>query len=1363
MNWSDRFIGSCSSWSSFWERAKKLTTDSEKGAVFERLTQLYLRTTPEYQTELRHVWTLGEVPAAVRRRLDLPSRDEGIDLVACTRHGQYWAVQSKFRSQRDKPLNRRELGTFTSLAFNTCSNIALAVVAHTASKPVSKRHLMRNTTEIGLDRWQSLDEAAWRLIVGRLRGRRARPDARRPRPHQLAAISAAKVHFIRDGAVRGRLIMPCGTGKSLTAYWIAEALKAKTILVAVPSLALVRQSLTDWTREFLAHGVKPDWLCVCSDESVGNLERDEFVGEVYDLGLPTHTDSDEIAALLRARSNGPKIIFTTYQSSDKLAAAARKASIHFDLAILDEAHKTVGVHSKKFATLLSDKQIKICRRLFMTATERVFRGDREDVLSMDSETAYGARFFQLSFKEAIKQRIITDYKILTMTVSDHQIRQLIHENRILNLTWRDLDEAEAQSVAAGIALKRIFKNREIKHAISFHRSIRGADRFREQQDALNGLREIGPKTANLHISSKRTAGERSDLLRKFIGHKRALMTNARCLTEGVDIPAIDCVLFADPKQSRIDIVQAAGRALRRYRGKRYGYIVVPLIVPTKMDFREFAKTTAFRQVAQTITALSTQDERIADEFRAIERGRISSGKIVEIDADIPAGMKMKLGDFVEAISTRVWDSVGRANWRKFEDARAFVRRLGLKSSDEWREYCKSDKKPADIPTGPQQVYADVGWVGYSDWLGTGRVPPGQYRAFNEARVLVRALGLKSATEWREYCRFGKKPVDIPTHPRKAYLEAGWTSWGDWLGTGRISDWSREHQPFKKAREFARSLNLKSETEWGSYCKSGKLPNDIPKAPAGVYAETGWAGMGDWLGTDRRRGSNFLPFKQARAFARLLNLKSHAEWVAHTTLGKLPNGTPRRPDRTYAGNGWAGWPDWFGIAAVQIRSFNKARIFARSLGLKSGTEWSNYCNSGKKPADIPAKPGRAYAHDGWAGMNDWLGTGKIAPGHYRSFKKARDYVRRRGLKSKTEWSSFCKSGKKPVDVPANPNSVYAHDGWVRWGDWWGLGPVEFAARVGDRSRRPVLSLATGASNSIAAWTDFCKSDKKPHDIPAGPSAVYENDGWAGWGDWLGTGRVARPEYRPFKKARAFARGLGLKSTTEWLSYCRSGKAPSDIPTHPERAYADDGWAGMGDWLGSGRVAPGGHRSFENARAYVRGLNLKSVAEWLDHRRSGKKPADIPVGASAVYTNDGWIGWGDWLGTGRVARGEYRPFKKARTFVHRLRLKSEDEWRRYLKSGKKPPDIPAGPRAIYANNGWVGWGDWLGTGRVAHGEQRSFKEARAFVRRLGLKSSNEWLDYRKSGKRPGNIPSNPYKTYAEAGWAGMGDWLGYARKR
>jgi predicted helicase len=347
------------------------------------------------------------VPLDVSRRLNLPAVDEGIDLIAATRHGEYWAIQSKFLG-RAQTLTRRKLGTFTSLAFNTCSNIALAVIAHTSSKPISKRRLMRNTTEIGLDRWNALDEEAWSQIVAKIKGTTLKPKLRTPKSHQAQAISAAEKHYIQERAARGRLLMPCGTGKSLTAYWIHEALKAKFILVAVPSLALVRQSLTDWTREFLANDIKPDWLCVCSDQSVGDLERDEFVGEVYDLGVPADTQINKIAAFLRARSSVPKIVFTTYQSSPNLAAAARKARVRFDLAILDEAHKTVGKHSKTFATLLNEKKISIRRRLFMTATERIPRTASDEVLSMDSEKDYGARFFHLSFKDAIKDGIISD-------------------------------------------------------------------------------------------------------------------------------------------------------------------------------------------------------------------------------------------------------------------------------------------------------------------------------------------------------------------------------------------------------------------------------------------------------------------------------------------------------------------------------------------------------------------------------------------------------------------------------------------------------------------------------------------------------------------------------------------------------------------------------------------------------------------------------------------------------------------------------------------------------------------------------------------------------------------------------------------
>jgi Restriction endonuclease len=163
----DRFIASCNSWDDFWEQTKRLASDADKGAAFERLIQLYLQTTPEYRTELQHVWLLREVPPDICRLINLPSHDEGVDLIARTRRGEYWAIQAKFRS-RDQPLNR------------TCNNIALAVVAHTSTKPISKRHLMRNTVEIGLDRWRSLDQEDqkdWKLIVAKIKGRHARPRA----------------------------------------------------------------------------------------------------------------------------------------------------------------------------------------------------------------------------------------------------------------------------------------------------------------------------------------------------------------------------------------------------------------------------------------------------------------------------------------------------------------------------------------------------------------------------------------------------------------------------------------------------------------------------------------------------------------------------------------------------------------------------------------------------------------------------------------------------------------------------------------------------------------------------------------------------------------------------------------------------------------------------------------------------------------------------------------------------------------------------------------------------------------------------------------------------------------------------------
>jgi hypothetical protein len=542
------------------------------------------------------------------------------------------------------------------------------------------------------------------------------------------------------------------------------------------------------------------------------------------------------------------------------------------------------------------------------------------------------------------------------------------------------------------------------------------------------------------------------------------MTNARCLTEGVDVPAIDCVMFADPKQSRIDIVQATGRALRQYRGKECGYIVVPLIVPAKMDFEEFAKTTAFRQVAQTITALSTQDERIADEFRAIERGRISSGKIVEIEGDVPVGMKIKLGDFAGAISTRIWESVGRANWRSFSEAREFAHALGLSSHVEWWKWTTGrlrranlPEMPPDIPAGPDRVYSD--WKDWADWLGHSR-RIGGWRPFNEARTYARKLKLGSHKEWtalanvRAPTNRRRLPDDIPSYPNNVYEE--WIGWWDWLGTGhRRGNWFS----FSSARALSRKLGLTSEAQFirwrrGQLKHRIKCPIDMPMHPDRVYPE-----FDDWPDFLGFTPIAWLAFDQARRFVRQLKLRNQLEfreWSAgrpkNRRLPARPDNIPANPDNIYSDQ-WRGFNDFLGTPKPRNvgriwRPFRQAREYVRSLKLTSYLEYQEWSNGRLKnkpsfPDDIPAHPYGAYGKEkDWKGISDFLGSkpsGKYV--QMWPFAEARNFVRKLKLGSSTEYAKWAGGGLKgvpqrPPDIPVVPRSKYQSQ-WRGWDDWLGL--------------------------------------------------------------------------------------------------------------------------------------------------------------------------------------------------------------------------------------------------------------------------------------------------------------------------------------
>ena len=318
--------------------------------------------------------------------------------------------------------------------------------------------------------------------------------------------------------------------------------------------------------------------------------------------------------------------------------------------------------------------------------------------------------------------------------------------------------------------------------------------------------------------------------------------------------------------------------------------------------------------------------------------------------------------------------------------------------------------------------------------------------------------------------------------------------------------------------------------------------------------------------------------------------------------------------------------------------------------------------------------------------------------YRSFEEAREFVHTLGLKSEKEWRVYYRSGKKPIDIPAIPRRTY-------------------------------------------------KSE------------------WEGTGDWLGTGTIApyNIEFKSFGEARKFVHSLGLKSVKEWGVYYKSGKKPKDIPTNAARVYKEQ-WVSWGDWLGTGRIADQykKYQSFSKARKFVHSLGLKGREEWKGYCKSGKKPDRLPADPQSHYKGEkGWTSWGDFLGTGYIASQyrRYRPFSKARKFVHSLGLKSREEWEQYRESGKKPIDIPAGPSRPYEKE-WKGWGDWLGTYYVAHQdrEYKSFEEAKKFIHSIGLKSYEEWIEYRKSRKKPLEIPGDPYKVYKKE-WTDWRDWLGY----
>ncbi len=935
---AESVLNTCSSWADC-QRGMADLDEKDKGNVFESLVALALELHPLYATKLEKVWLHSEVPFEVREHLGIPLKDYGIDIVARTFEGDYWAVQAKYRSERDSSLTHKELATFMSLTFGVSARFAYGLVCTTTDRVT---HLLEANARVGFckaDFWASLDEEFFSRLRARLAGRREIPLAKTPRTDQHDAVAAAVLHFVDAGETRGKFISPCGSGKTLTAWWMAGALNARRIIIAVPSLFLVGQTLSVWLREALAAGLSVNWLCVCSDESAGKAERDELVTHVHDLGIPCVTDPARIMGEMRKMNAAREIILTTYQSSPSLAQAAKALDWRCDLAVFDEAHKTVSTRRSRFTHLLFDDHLPIARRLFMTATERRFKGITDEVVSMDDPKLYGTTFHLLSFKAALESEppILCDYVILTIGVREGEVRKLIEERRFITPSRGEFDALTANAFASLIALRRAVEKFGVTRAVSFHTSIRRAADFQQLSQEFNQAFPEQPAVRSFHIAGTMRSTERDSILRDFAACPPSLVTNARCLTDGVDVPGIDCVMFVDPKASTVDIVQAAGRAMRRAEGKSKAYIVLPFVVREGTSIDDAAKSADFGFVVAVLRALASQDERIIDELRAIQRGQSRhAGRVLNFDMSAIVPAEVEADSFVQAIELQCWGKLARIAWAPYETARAFVQELGLRRQDEWQAWRAGrmpelPPRPPDIPSSPDQIYAGRGWTGWGDFFGTGRKGFARrgmtFLPYVEAREIIRPLGIQNPNDWSLYSAGrlpgkGKRPDNIPSRPHEMYGEQ-WVSWPDFLGyEPRLN---RRWLPFEDARAFARSLKLSGQRAWKQYT-SGRIPGlpprpeNIPTAPDSVYQSEGWSSWGDWLATGNTPYRNVTPrdFRAARDFARSLGLSKPSDWRLFSS-GKLsalpprPRDIPTEPQKTYANQGWVSWDDWLARA------------------------------------------------------------------------------------------------------------------------------------------------------------------------------------------------------------------------------------------------------------------------------------------------------------------------------------------------------------------------------------------------------------------------------------------------------------------
>ena len=667
---------------------------ADTGRRFERLMRRAFETHPyEYGPErFEHVWMWSEWPA--RKALGYGA-DIGIDLVAKQTPaygGGLCAIQCKNYAE-DHKVPTKGVDSFLAASGAAHFDSRILVVTSdleqagwTKVKKASPRCEVIGPGQ--LDSW----EAPWREFLDRpdefTFAARARHE---PRPDQREALDAVAKGYQQNS--RGRLIMPCGTGKSLVAMWAAEENVAAggTVLYLVPSIALMGQTMREWARNRDTGHV---YVGVCSDKTTGHGSGDgDAARDLVELAMPVSTDSAGIThALAQPVGDKIRVVFSTYQSLPVLASALPKQFV-FDLVICDEAHRTTGVgkpseqEASAFRLIHNDKRVPAQFRLFMTATQRIYTASAKvqaatkdrDVYSMDDEDTYGPLLYEMSFKDAVDAGLLSDYEVLVVATSQSRLttgmsdlvaavnkkggkKQVVSKEDAIKLLgcWDALADPSTTGVTEDRPTGKLANGSGRGHlntAIAFTNTVKLSQAIAGPTSADRGLwqgvaAEASPATdadklldmAVQHVDGSTPAIVRTAQLDRLRSDPKRgvcqVISNARVLTEGVDVPALDAVVFLQPRKSKIDIVQAVGRVMRTYPGKHTGYIVIPVVVPEGKGVTdtEVLDSSDFGVVWDVVRALRSHDERMDMWVNHIDAARKSERfKLMDRGTDQPLG------------------------------------------------------------------------------------------------------------------------------------------------------------------------------------------------------------------------------------------------------------------------------------------------------------------------------------------------------------------------------------------------------------------------------------------------------------------------------------------------------------------------------------------------------------------------------------------------------------------------------------------------------------------------------------------------------------------------------------------------------